>query len=650
MAGAAIVISILANANQANQSLQQTSSLTQRVGSGFRKMALPAVAALGAIGAAAFKATQAAADDASAQARLAQSLKTAAGATKEQIAATESWITAQGKALGVSDDELRPAIAKLATATGSVSKAQKLASVAMDISAGSGKSLEQVTAALAKAQSTGSVTALAKYGVATKDAQGETKSLSQITSELAGKYKGAASTAANTAAGKQKKLTLQLGELQEQIGAKLLPVMTKLAAIGLKTVGWISKNEGLVTKAVVGFAALAAAVLLVNAAMKVATAVMAVHSAVTATAAGVQSLLAGACIGTRIGLAALAVQTAATSAVTKAAAAAQWLLNVAMSANPIGLVVIAIVALVAGLVIAYKRSETFRKIVDKSWAAIKKATVVVFDAVRKKLVQTFNFLKNLFLNFTGPGLIIKHWSKIRKATTTAWNAIRAFIRGVWTAITAVVRVHINTVRTIVSAGWNAARRATSLIWAGIRRAVSTAINAVMRVINIQRRVVAVFAGAGAWLYNAGRDIVEGLLDGIDSLIGVFEDKLKKLTDLIPGSPVKKGPLRVLNHARRILRPHGRDLVSGLIDGWDSEVPAVKKSLGKITKDIGRFDASLFSGGRPSIALSATAVQKQVIHVQADVRLTAQQLSRVQNGKEIRLSLDAFEAAGGRSRA
>lgn len=55
---------------------------------------------------------------------------------------------------------------------------------------------------------------------------------------------------------------------------------------------------------------------------------------------------------------------------SKAMAAAQWLLNAAMTANPIGLVIAAIAALVAAFVIAYNKSETFRKIVQAVWNTI----------------------------------------------------------------------------------------------------------------------------------------------------------------------------------------------------------------------------------------------------------------------------------------
>lgn len=69
----------------------------------------------------------------------------------------------------------------------------------------------------------------------------------------------------------------------------------------------------------------------------------------------------------------------ASAAATKVWAAGQWLLNVALTANPIGLVVVAIAALVAGIILAYKNSETFRKICDAAFKAIGKAVSWLVD-------------------------------------------------------------------------------------------------------------------------------------------------------------------------------------------------------------------------------------------------------------------------------
>ncbi len=101
---------------------------------------------------------------------------------------------------------------------------------------------------------------------------------------------------------------------------------------------------------------------------------------------------------------------AAMTAATKAATAAQWAMNAAMSANPLGLVILAIVALVAALVVAYKKSETFRRIVDGAFKAVWGAAQTAFGWIKKNWPL-------LLAIITGPiGLavlaVVKNWDKI----------------------------------------------------------------------------------------------------------------------------------------------------------------------------------------------------------------------------------------------
>lgn len=194
-------------------------------------------------GKALFDMAKAAAEDEKGQARLATALKNTAGATDKQVAGVEDWITAQGKALGVADDELRPALGRLAAATHDVGKAQKLTSLAMDISAGSGKSLDAVSTALAKAQN-GQVAGLARLGVKTKDAEGKTRSLRDITRDLAKTYSGQASAAAETTAGKWERLKLRFDEAKETLGSKLLPIGDKVADFLLNNLGPAAQKAG----------------------------------------------------------------------------------------------------------------------------------------------------------------------------------------------------------------------------------------------------------------------------------------------------------------------------------------------------------------------------------------------------------------------
>lgn len=171
---------------------------------------------------------QMAAEDDVAARKLALSLKNATGATEDQIAAVEDWITQTSLATGVTDDELRPALSKLAIATGDVSKAQELLSLGMDVAAGRGKSLEQVTEALMRAQ-TGNLGSLGRLGIATKNAAGETLTFQQIQKDLATQFAGQSAQAADTTAGKFARMKVALAEAGEELGYKLLPYATRFA-------------------------------------------------------------------------------------------------------------------------------------------------------------------------------------------------------------------------------------------------------------------------------------------------------------------------------------------------------------------------------------------------------------------------------------
>lgn len=232
-APATLRVDIVADAKGVGSGVDTAGSKFSKLG----RIGTAALAGVGvAIGAAVVglgKLAAGAAEDEKSAAALARTLKNTTGATRDQVAAVEDWITKQGKQLGVADDELRPAMQKLAAATGDVGKAQELASLAMDISAGTGKDLSTVTEALAKAQN-GSLGGLSRLGARTKNAAGETKSFAAITKDLARIHKGQASTAANTAAGKFDRLKLRLTEMGEGIGKKVLP-------IGNKLIGWALK-------------------------------------------------------------------------------------------------------------------------------------------------------------------------------------------------------------------------------------------------------------------------------------------------------------------------------------------------------------------------------------------------------------------------
>jgi hypothetical protein len=318
-----------------------------------KKAALPAAAAVGALGVAAFDAAKGAIEDAAAQERLAHSITRNTNATDAQIKANENWISQQGKLLGVTDDELRPAMAKLVTQTKSVTKAQELAALSMDIAAATGKPLATVTDAVAKAAG-GNTKALAKLSPELKDMIKGGLDAEGAMSVLADTFGGAATTQANTAQGQFKRLQVSLAETKETIGAALLPIIEKILPV-LSTFGnWASENTPLFLTLAGVIGGIAAAVLIVNGAM------------------------------------------AAYGAITTAVTAVQTAFNAVMAMNPVTLVIIAVVALVAALVIAYKKFDGFRNLVDGVFKFLKTAVGVWVDGVKLYFDVVYGIFKTLF--------------------------------------------------------------------------------------------------------------------------------------------------------------------------------------------------------------------------------------------------------------
>jgi phage-related minor tail protein len=112
------------------------------------------------------------------------------------------------------------------------------------------------------------------------------------------------------------------------------------------------------------------------------------------------------------------------AAAAKVWAAGQWLLNAALTANPIGLVVVAIAGLVAGVVIAYKKSDKFREIVDKAWSVIKKSVHSAWSGVIKPALKAFS-------RFITDDLMPNTRNLWNKVIRPIFSAIGKGIAGTW---------------------------------------------------------------------------------------------------------------------------------------------------------------------------------------------------------------------------
>jgi hypothetical protein len=236
-------LSILGDIDNLKKNLAVGSTEVQGFGTKLGKFGKIAGAAFAAAGAAAaayagkllVDGVKSAIEDEAAQAKLALTLKNVTGATDAQVAATEAYITKQSLLFGVTDDDLRPSFERLTRATGDLKLAQDAQSLALDIAAGSGKSLEAVSNALGKAYE-GNTGALGKLGIGLSAAELKTMSMDEITAKLAATFEGQASAKADTFAGKMERLKVALNEGKETVGSYVLDALQPLVTLMVNNV------------------------------------------------------------------------------------------------------------------------------------------------------------------------------------------------------------------------------------------------------------------------------------------------------------------------------------------------------------------------------------------------------------------------------
>lgn len=407
-----------------------------------------------------------------------------------------------------------------------------------------------------------------------------------------------------------------VAQLAGQIAAVLVPainalnpLLTSLATFLSENMDWLGPLAGVVLAAAAAYKTYAAG----------AAAVAAVQGflsgrLVAAAAAWVANT--AAMVASRVAAMAVAVAMGVVRIATLAWTAAQWAFNAALAATGIPLIIAAIVALVAIIIYAYKNNETFRKIVQQVWAAIKKAIGAVVDwivgTVWPSLKRAWDQLQSATQALWGAIKAI--WNGIKTAISVSLNAIRAVVRAVWNGIVTAVRTYINLVKAVVLAGFNAAkghvtsvmnavRNVVRTVWAGIVAVVRSQINAVKNVINgvrvvisvirnafnsarsavssalnslvslvrgLPRRVSGALGNLAGLLYGKGKALIQGFINGIKAMAGRVAGAVKgivgNVTKFLPGSPAKEGPLSgrgyVFLRAQRFMKDFAKGIESG----------------------------------------------------------------------------------------
>jgi phage-related protein len=226
---------------------------------------------------------------------------------------------------------------------------------------------------------------------------------------------------------------------------------------------------------------------------------------------------------TAVTVATTVAQTAAAAA-TKAWAATQWLLNAAMSANPIGLVVIAIAALIAGIVIAYQKSETFRGIVNALGETAKRVFNSIIDVIGRVIAKVRDVLGPVFTVYA---TIVK----------TQIAIVVAVIKGILTAVDSIVTPIKNKLDGILGKlkdvfGWDPTQTLKKA-WDGIKGLLEKPFT------EAWATITGIF-GAGGKIAGIGDAAISAITTAINKIIDLI-NKLINAFNKLPGKDLPNIP-------------------------------------------------------------------------------------------------------------
>lgn len=308
------------------------------------------------------------------------------------------------------------------------------------------------------------------------------------------------------------------------------------------------------------------------------------------------------------------------SAAKKVSAGAQWALNAAMSANPIGLLVVALVALVAAFVVAYKKSETFRNIVNGAFGAIQKVVGKVLPAIRSVISGTFHAIETV--------------------TRTVWNGIKAAVTDPIGTAKKVVTTTIGALKSAVSTAWNAIKGATTSAWNGIKDKVVGPFNSIVDTVrSVPGRIRDLYSA----FKSAGGHVLDGLVDGLKSAGGFVSGIAGNVWNAI------KGMLNsAIDHINAALDFSVNTHIPGVGTVHISAPDIPHLASGGITTGPTMAVIGDNPGGREAvIPLDKYALGGNTYNIDVYV---APGGDLVEAGRQMTRAIDAYERAGGRRRA
>lgn len=166
------------------------------------------------------------------------------------------------------------------------------------------------------------------------------------------------------------------------------------------------------------------------------------------------------------------------------------------------------------------------------------------------------------------------WTHIKEMVIGVNEGINQAVQGLLNILLGIVELALSSLAGLAAAAWDGLKQTAAAAWAGLVAAIQAeAQNAVSVVSALPGQLVGAIGDLGSLLWQAGANLIQGLINGITSKIGELRNTLSGVTNLIPDW---KGPL---TEDRNLLRPAGSAIMGGLMAGMASQERRLKDYLG-----------------------------------------------------------------------
>lgn len=250
-----------------------------------------------------------------------------------------------------------------------------------------------------------------------------------------------------TDAGKIQAAKNSFGDLQEEIGKRLAPVISGIAEKFGNMSNYISAN---VLPALDKFGQFL---------KENRNTIMLVCSALISMSVALSAL--------KIILSVVAyVKTLITAFTTLKAAGGVFAIikaGIAALGGPITIIIAVIGALVGAFLYLWNTNKSFRTAVIGIWNSIKSAASSVFKGIANVIMTVWNGIKSVTSSV---------WNGIKSVTSSIWNGIKSTVTGVWNAIKSAANTIFKPIGNVIKTVWNGIKSVTSSVWSGIKSSVT----------------------------------------------------------------------------------------------------------------------------------------------------------------------------------